>query len=115
MGEQPVHPGQPSTGTRRAPQIVRAADHAEGRTPNRSSALCSLFLCTAGLVLTAPAVLKATEHNFSIADFCPEPQKSRLPAGSLTPRAGRQRATAASTVSVASAASESGRCGGGGG
>lgn len=62
------------------------------------------FLPTAGLVLTAPAVLKATEPYFPVADFCPEPWRCRLRAGSLTPRAGRQRATAASTVPVASEA-----------
>lgn len=61
-----------------------------------SPALRSLFSPPPGLALTAPAVLKATEPHFAAADFCPEPRRCRLRAGSLTPRAGRQRATAAS-------------------
>lgn len=69
-----------------------------------SPALRSLFSPPPGLVLTAPAVLKVTEPHFPAADFCPEPQRCRLRAGSLTPRAGRQRATAASSVPVASEA-----------
>lgn len=59
-----------------------------------SPALRSLFSPPPGLALTAPAVLKATEPHFAAADFCPEPRRCRLRAGSLTPRAGRQRATA---------------------
>lgn len=61
-----------------------------------SPALRSLSSPPPGLALTAPAVLKATEPHFAAADFCPEPRRCRLRAGSLTPRAGRQRATAAS-------------------
>lgn len=51
-----------------------------------------------GLLLTAPAALKATEPHFPVADFCPEPRRCRLRAGSLTSGAGRQRAATASAV-----------------
>ncbi|XP_021097999.1 uncharacterized protein LOC110345307 isoform X2 [Heterocephalus glaber] len=103
------HPAPSGTAlARHEADTQRSAPPTTRRTRNRALAGPPLaLLCTARRVLTAPAVLKATEPHFPVADFCPEARRCRLQAGSLTPRAGRQRAAAASTVP---AASEARRC-----
>jgi hypothetical protein len=103
-------PGLTSPGTRRTPQ-KRSEPPTTRRARNRTPpALRSLFFPQPGSYLRLQLYLKRQSPISPVADFCPERRRCWLRAGSLTPTAGRQRATAASTVPVAS---EARRCRGG--
>lgn len=109
-GGHPAPPGTALAGHDADTRNVWAGDHADGQKPSSRRPLGSLFFALPDSYLRLQLYLKRQSLISPVADFCPEPRRCRLRAGSLTPRAGRQRATAASTVPVAS---EARRCRGG--